>query len=171
MRLVSNLYMLDSVNGNVFTMPVPATVNAFVNATVHQIPEINALLAQSVDKAAGDQGFVLFNLDAQTVANLPLSDGFTTVANLDAGTVVCCLATRKVVARALQHGGSSAVICNLATGDVAVVANPDGVTGIGPPAAPGGGARVVLTNAQANTVSAVAYANNRQVGIVVIRVP
>src|SRR5215472_3377212 len=50
--------------------------------------------------ATGDQGFVLFNPDAQTVANLPVPDGFTTVANLDAGTVVCCLAMRKVVARA-----------------------------------------------------------------------
>jgi hypothetical protein len=169
------IYVLDGVNGNVFTMPVPSTVNAFGTATLQEIPEINSLLAQTIDKTAGDQGFVLFNLDAQTVSNLPLPDGFVTVTNLDDGTTVCCLATRKLVARALKAGGSSVVIYDLATGEVVVVPNPDNVTGIGPPA--GGGAqaltaaRLVLANSQANTVSAVAYNANRQVGIIVIRIP
>jgi uncharacterized protein (TIGR03437 family) len=172
------MYVLDSVNGNVFTLPVPSTVNAFVTATVQQIPEINSLLVQAIDKTAGDQGFVLFDLDAQTVTNLPLPDGFVTVNNLTDGASVCCLATRKLVARALKAGGSSVVMYDLVTGDVLVVPNPDNVTGIGPPpAANGGGAqaatagRVVLANAQANTVSAVGYNGNRQVGIILIRIP
>jgi hypothetical protein len=161
-------------------MPLPNTVNAFGTATLQQIPEMNALLAQSVDKIAGDQGFVLFNLDAQTVSNLPLPDGFVTVTNLDDGATVCCLATRKLVARALKAGGSSVVIYDLVTGDVVVAPNPDNVTGIGPPAATGNGggaaaaanpARLVLANSQANTVSAVAYNGNRQVGIIVIGIP
>jgi hypothetical protein len=59
-----------------------------------------------------------------------------------------------------------------------VVVNPGPVTSIGPPANPApanGGAvnpaRIVLANANANTISAVAYTNNRQVGIMVIRIP
>jgi hypothetical protein len=170
------LYVLDGVNGNVVTMPVPNTVNAFVTGSLQEIPEINSLLVQTIDKAAGDQGFVLFNLDAGTVTNLPLPDGFVTVNNLaDAGTP-CCLATRKLVARALKAGGSSVVIYDLVTGDVVVVPNPDNVTSIGPPAgaaatANANAARLVLANSQANTVSAVAYNGTRQVGIVVIRIP
>ena len=39
------------------------------------------------------------------------------------------------------------------------------------PTAPVISARVVIANAQANTVSAVAYNNDRQVGILVIRIP
>src|SRR5205823_11111148 len=103
-----------------------------------------------------------------------------TVADLADGTTVCCFATRKLIARAVKQGGSNAVVYDLATGDVTVVPNPEGVTSVGPPAtAPGGGnagaavtaARVVLANAMANTISAVAYTKNRQVGIMVIRVP
>jgi uncharacterized protein (TIGR03437 family) len=175
------LYVLDGVNGNVVTMPVPNTVNAFVNASLQEIPEINSLLVQAIDRTAGDQGFVLFNLDAGTVSNLPLPDGFVTVNNLVDGATPCCLATRKLVARALKAGGSSAVIYDLVTGDVVVVPNPDNVTSIGPPAAAnaGGGAggnaavaaRLVLANSQANTISAIAYAGTRQVGVVIIRVP
>jgi uncharacterized protein (TIGR03437 family) len=166
------LYVLDGVNGNMFAMPVPQAVSAFTNTSVQPIPEINALLAQAIDKTAGDQGFVLFNLDAQTVRNLPVPDGFSSVADLNSGGAVCCLATRKLAARALKQGGSNVAIYNIATGDVSVVDNPANVTSIGPAAGQGAAAaRLILTNAQANTVAAVAYSGNRQVGVVVIRVP
>jgi hypothetical protein len=171
------LYVLDGVNGNAVTMPVPAAVTAFTSGTLLEIPEINSLLVATFDKLAGDQGFVLFNLDAQTAKNLPLPDGFASVANLNDGAAVCCLATRTLVARAVKQGGSNVVAYRLATGDVVVVPNPQNVTSVGPPAASAAGAnavtaaRVVIANAQANTISAVGYANNRQVGILVIRIP
>lgn len=172
------LYVLDGVNANAVTLPLPAGVSAFTSATLQPIPENNSLLVQAIDKLAGDQGFVLFNLDAQTAASLPLPDGFASVTNLDDGTTVCCFATRKLIARAVKPGGSSAVIYDLVSGDVSVVTNPGPVTSIGPPANPApanGGAvtaaRLVLANANANTISAVAYTNNRQVGIMVIRIP
>jgi uncharacterized protein (TIGR03437 family) len=174
------VYVLDGVNASAATLPLPNGVTAFTIASLQPIPENNSLLVQAIDKLAGDQGFVLFNLDAQTAANLPLPDGFASVTNLDDGTTVCCFATRKLIARAVKAGGSAAVIYDLVTGDVNVVANPDGVTSIGPPAGAGGGggsvpaaaaARVVLANAMANTIAAVAYTNNRQVGIMVIRIP
>jgi uncharacterized protein (TIGR03437 family) len=48
------------------------------------------------------------------------------------------------------------------------------ISSAGPPPGPGQGAagpRLILANSRANTVSAVAYTNNRQVGIMVVRVP
>jgi hypothetical protein len=86
----------------------------------------------------------------------------------------------------LKQGGSNVVVYHLTTGDVVVVPNPQNVTSVGPPAAAAGAgsnpgnsaganavtaARVVIANAQANTISAVGYINNRQVGILVIRIP
>ena len=165
------LYVLDGVNGNAVTMPSPAGVTAFTNATILPIPEVNSLLVQTFDKLAGDQGFILFDLDAQTAGNLPLPDGFTSVASLNDGTTVCCLATRTLTARALKQGGSNVVVYRLDTGDVVVVSNPANVTNVGPPAGAAAGSRVVIANALANTVSAVAYINNRQAGILVIRIP
>jgi len=168
------LYVLDGVNANVFTLPAPSTVNGFTNATLQQIQDINALLVQAIDKTAGDQGMVLFNLDTAKAMNLPVPEGFVNVNNLDDGATVCCLATRKLVGRALKQGGSNIVFYSLVNGDVTVVPNPDGVTSAGPPPAAGQGAaapRLILANSRANTVSAVAYTNNRQVGIMVVRIP
>ncbi|MEO8370100.1 MAG: IPT/TIG domain-containing protein [Candidatus Solibacter sp.] len=170
------LYVLDGVNGNAVTLPVPAAVTAFTSGTLQQIPEMNSLLVQTFDKVGGDQGFVLFNLDTQLAANLPLPEGFASVATLNDNGSVCCLATRKLISRAIKPGGSSVVVYQLGTGDVAVVPNPDNVTSLGPAVAANGAnaanaARVVIANAQANTISAVAYNGNRQVGIVVIRIP
>ncbi|MEO8595043.1 MAG: hypothetical protein ABI759_17115 [Candidatus Solibacter sp.] len=168
------LYVLDGVNGNAVTLPVPAAVTAFTSATMQQIPEMDSLLLQTLDRAAGDQGFVLFNLDTQVAANLPLPDGFAGVATLNDNGTVCCLATRKLIARAVKQGGSNVVVYNLETGDVVVAPNPENVTSIGPAAAAGNAAnaaRVVIANAQANTIAAVAYNGNRQIGIILIRIP
>jgi len=81
------------------------------------------------------------------------------------------------VGRALKSGGASLVIYDLATGDVTVVPNPDGVTHFGPPptanpaaaaATPG---QLMSANARANTVNAVAYNGARQAGVMVVRIP
>jgi hypothetical protein len=152
-------------------------VNGFTDASVQQIPELNSLLVQTIDRVAGDQGLVLFNLDEQTVTGLPVPDGFTTVAPLNDGTTPCCLVTRKLIARTLKQGAASVVIYDLITGDIEPVPLPDGITSIGPPPAANGGGgaaanppRLILSNSRANTVSAVAYNGNRQAGIIVVRV-
>jgi hypothetical protein len=167
------LYVLDGVNGSAFLLPLPATVNGFTDATLQQIPDLNSLLVQTVSRAAGDQGLLLFNLDEQTVMHLPVPEGFTTVNNLgDAGTV-CCLATRKLVGRAMRQGGSAIVIYDLLTNDIMVAPNPEGITSTGPPPGLAGvaAARLILANSRANTVAAVAYSGGRQAGIMVIRIP
>jgi hypothetical protein len=165
------LYVLDGVNGSSFVLTVPDTVNGFTDASVQQIPEQNSLLAQSIDKTAGDQGLVLFNLDLHTAANLFVPDGFTTVTALNDGTTVCCLATRKLVGRALKSGAANVVIYDLVTGDITVVPNPNGVTHFGPPAAANQPPGLFSANARANTVSGVAYNGAKQAGIMVVRIP
>lgn len=96
------LYVLDGVNGSAFVLASPGTVTGFTDASVQQVPEMNALVAQTIDKSAGDQGLVLFDLDLQTSTNLFVPDGFATVAALHDGTTVCCLATRKPAGRLIS---------------------------------------------------------------------
>jgi len=173
------VYVLDGVNASAVLLAMPAGLNGFTDSTLQQIPQLNALLAQTIDKTAGDEGLILFNLDLQTVQSLAVPDGFTTVAALEDNGAVCCLATRKLLARATKQGGASLVVYDLQTNELAVASNPDGVTSFGPP--PGGGAnaganaanaaRVISSNARANTAYAVAYTGNRQVGIMVVRIP
>jgi uncharacterized protein (TIGR03437 family) len=170
------VYVLDGVNASTVLLAMPAGLNGFTDTTLQQIPQLNALLAQTVDKVAGDEGLILFNLDLQTVQNLPVPDGFTTVTALEDNGAVCCLATRRLLARAQKAGGAALVIYDLLTNELAVAPNPDGVTSFGPP--PGGGvnaaanaARVISSNARANTAYAVAYNGTRQVGIIVVRIP
>jgi uncharacterized protein (TIGR03437 family) len=169
------VYVLDGVNASSFLLPMPVGVSGFSDAGLQQIPELNALLAQTIDRIAGDQGLVLLSLDLQTVVNLPVPDGFTTVAPIEDNGTACCLATRKLLARALKQGGSNLVYYDLLSNELTVVPNPEGVTSFG---AAGGGAnaaanaaRLMSANARANTVFAVAYNGNRQIGIIVVRIP
>jgi hypothetical protein len=227
------IFVMDGVNANVFTLNLPSGVSGFTDASLRKIPSVNSLLATTIDKIAGDQGLVLFNLDLQSAKALPVPAGFTAVEELDDGGTPCCLATRKLVARATKTGGSSLVIYDLNTNDILLVDNPQGITSIGPapvqraaagggggttptppgggtPGTPGGGGggggttptppgggtpvppvtpvapggaglpaaqpavRVTAVNPRANTVAAVAYGGpqgNRQVGVIVVRIP
>lgn len=164
------VYVLDGVNANAVLLSVPAGVNGFTDASLQQIPQLNALLAQTIDKIAGDQGLVLFNLELQMAQNLAVPDGFVTVAALGNNGAVCCLATRKLLARAIKPGAASLVIYDLLSNELTVAPNPDGVTSFGPPPA-AKAARVIASNAQANTAYAVAYNGTKQVGIMVVRIP
>ncbi len=165
------VYVLDGVNASASVLPLPASVNGFSDATLQQIPELNSLFAQTTNRAAGDQGLLLYNLDLQTVTNLPVPDGFTTVAPLEDAGTVCCLATRKIVARALKQGASNLVIYDLISNELTVVPNPEGVTSFGPPQAAGTAGRLISANSSANTAYAVTYNGNRQTGIMVVRIP
>jgi uncharacterized protein (TIGR03437 family) len=168
------IYVLDGVYGSAAVLPLPPTVNGFSDASLQQVPELNSLLAQTVNRVAGDQGLLLFNLDRQTVTNLPVPEGFTSIAPLQDGAAICCLTTRKIIARALKQGGSNLVIYDLLSNELAVVPNPEGVTSFGPPPAPqavGTPARLISANSRANTAYAVTYNGNRQTGIMVVRIP
>jgi uncharacterized protein (TIGR03437 family) len=166
------IYVLDGANGNISSLSVAAPVKGFTDASVLQVPALVGLFAQNINKTAGDDGFSLFDLDAQTVTNIPVPDGYDTLAPLNDGATVCCLATRKLVLRALKQGGSAVAIYDLAAGTTTVVEGPQGVTSIGPAtAAAGANGRLVAANARANTVYAVAYRGAKQAGIIVIHVP
>lgn len=181
------LYLLDGVTATPFRVDLPAGLNAF--AQLQPVRDLNLLVGLGRARTvAGDGGLVAFDLDrAQgTVYNVP--DGFATVQLLSTFP-----ATRKVVARGIRTGNSGAniLIYDLATADVTVVPNPEGVAFVGNPPAqpgqPGGGGggggggvpgqpqapQVILrTTPRAQTVEAVTFsADRRQNGIVVIRVP
>jgi uncharacterized protein (TIGR03437 family) len=164
------IYVLDGGNGGVFELALPSGVDGFTDSSLQQIAAIDSLLVQTINKTAGDQGFVLFDLDRQNVSNLPVPDGFDTLAFLNDGANACCLNTRNLVARALAAGQSAIVVYDLVTGDLNIVANPSGVTSVGSPQANAPNP-LVAANSRANTVYGVAYRGNRQAGIIVIRLP
>jgi uncharacterized protein (TIGR03437 family) len=164
------VYVLDGATGAVFELALPAGIDGFTDSSVQQIPAIDGLLVQTLNTTAGDEGLVLFNLDQQTVTNLPVPNGFDTLAFLDDGTTVCCMNTRMLVARALKTGASSVVVYDLATGNLTVADNPAGVTSVGSPVAAAANP-LVAANARANTVYAVAYKGAKQAGIIVVRLP
>jgi hypothetical protein len=126
------LYVLDGANETLFTLRAPADAVAFTDATVRKIPTLNTLIATTNEKVSGDHGLLVFDLNMQSVQVLYLPAGFTSVAELDDNGTVCCLATRKIVARALKTGGSNLVVYNLANNDFTVIENPQGVTSVGP---------------------------------------
>jgi len=163
------LYVLDAPSGSAYPIAVPAGVSGFEDTGLQPVPEINSLLAQTIQKTAGDQGFVLFDLagEAATVFGVPA--GFDTLEALSDGTTVCCMVDRQLALRAVTTGASSVVVFDLATANPVVVANPAGVTSFGPPT--GSTARLAGANARANAVWGVAYKAAKQVGIMVVRLP
>ena len=166
------IYVLDGATGNVSSLSVASPVTGFADASVLQIPAMTSLLAQNIKKAAGDDGFTLFDLDARTATTIPVPDGYDTLSALTDGTAVCCLATQKVVLRALKQGGSAVAVYDLASGTINAVEGSQGVSSIGPPTAAGSaGGRLISADAAANAIFAVTYRGSKQVGIIVIQVP
>lgn len=168
----ATIYVLDGAAGAVSSLSVSTPVTGFTDSSVQQIPNLVSLFAQNIGKTAGDDGFTLFDLNALTATALPVPDGYDTLAPLNDGTTVCCLATRKLVLRALKPGGSAVAIYDLSDGAMSLVEGPQGITSIGPAAAAAGAnGRLISANARANTVYAVAYRGPKQAGIIVIHVP
>ena len=177
------LYMLDGVTATPFRLDLPAGLNGF--SQLRAVRDLNLLVGLGRARTlAGDGGLVIFDLDRAQGSVLSPPDGFATVQLLDIFP-----ATRKVIARGIRTGntGAQILIYDLATGDVTMVANPEGVAFVGtPPAVPGqpgqGGGGVpgqpqapvivLRSTPRAQTVEAVTYAaDRRQNGILVIRVP
>jgi hypothetical protein len=179
------LFVLDSVTASTFRMDLPAGVTTF--AAPRPVPAMNALIAQAMNRTAGDAGLVVFDLERAEVRVLPVPEGFAVVNLLEVFTT-----TRKLVARGIKAGGTQYLIYDLLSGDLQMPPNPEGVASVGGPAAragqaagaggqqlPGGGAAQPQgpqiqqrPNAKANTVTGFAYSGEgKQLGVVVLRVP
>lgn len=174
------LYLLDGVTATPFRVDLPAGLNGF--SQLRAVRDLSLLVGLGrARNVPGDGGVVTFDLDRAQGSVLNVPEGFATVQLLDIFP-----ATRKVIARGIRTGntGAQILIYDLATGDVTVVANPDGVGFVGnPPAQAGGGGGgvpgqpqapmiVLRSTPRAQTVEAVTYSpERRQNGILVIRVP
>lgn len=180
------LYVLDSVTASTFRMDLPPGITSFAN--LNPVPLMNALIGLAMNRAAGDAGFVFFDLDRAEAKVLPTPEGFSQVNLMGIFPT-----TRKLVARGTRTGGAGFqyLIYDLVSGDLLMPPNPEGVASVGAappragqPAAPGGAAPggtpapatvpAVLqrANPKANSVAAVAFdSRGRQVGVMALRVP
>ena len=169
------LSVLDGATVSAFSLALPAGVASFAGAS--PIPEINAVVALANNRAAGDGGIVVFDLDDALVTVLPVPDGFQTVSAIGPGGLAAGFlpATRKLAVRANKAGGAGSqyVIYDLSGRNNAglfVVPNPDGVAFVG--GLPAQAAQLQRVNARSNTIAAVGYsADRKQAGVLVVRVP
>jgi uncharacterized protein (TIGR03437 family) len=190
------IFTLDGVTLTPARFDPPPGVAAI--GQVVRAPELNLLIAPGTNRAQGDGGFVVFDLDRAETRVMPSPEGFTSVQFLGILT-----STRKLVARGIRPDGARLLVYDLVTGDLFMPANPEGVAWFGPPVqagapgqpgqgpgqGPGPGPGIPLpgqgqqqqqqtpliglrANVRANTVEAIGYNTERQqVGIVVVRVP
>lgn len=166
-RTSSTVYVFDGANRSASRLDLPSGVNAIQNPTA--IPALSALIATAQKRAAGDDGFVVFDLEAGTSRHLALPDGFGSIAL--AGFFP---ATHKVVARGIStdRKTSNLIVYDLDGKDASVVPNPDGVASLGSRPGTPITARQLVTSTNANTVSAIGYnADGKQVGVVSVRIP
>ena len=181
--LSDTLYIYDSVAGSPFRLDLPAGIVGFQQIT--PVPSLNGLVATVIaSRVAGDGGLVYFDLENEKTTVFPVPEGFNTVAFVGVFTN-----TRKIVARGVKTNGTQYLIYDLATGNLTLPANPEGVAYVGPlpavaagpggqPGQPGQGqqpqqqVQAQVVNGKANTLVALAYdAARSPVGIVAIKVP
>ena len=174
-NLSDTLFVLDGVTSTTFRLDLPSGVTNFTN--VQPLVEISSLIALATNRAAGDAGIVLFDLDAGTSRLFPTPEGFATVQIIDV-----FINTRKLIARGIRpnNAGSQYLIYDLLTGDLAMPPNPEGVAFVGnvPPQQPTPGqpqqpqVQLQRSNAKANAITAVTFgADRRPSGILLLRVP
>jgi uncharacterized protein (TIGR03437 family) len=166
-RTASTLFALDGADGSPLKLDAPEGIPGFQTPTA--IPAMDALIAVGLKRVAGDIGFAFFDLAGGTSKQLALPDGFATVSL--AGFFP---ATRKILARGISadRKSSSLVIYDVLTGNSSVVANPDGVASVAGKPGAAASPRLMVINANANTVSAVGFdADGKQVGVLTVRIP
>jgi hypothetical protein len=168
------LYVLDAANENSFRFDLPAGVNNFSGG--QPVPAMNLIVAAANNRAAGDAGLILFDLETAESRLLPTPEGFALV-----NAIGVAPALRKVVARGIlaNNAGAQFLVYDLLTGDLEIVKNPDGVTWVGPaPAAPPTPGQPpqqqvqipIRFNAKFNSVEAIALGEDRrQRGAVVLK--
>jgi uncharacterized protein (TIGR03437 family) len=166
-RTASTIFAIDGSDGSPIKLDPPTGISAFQAPTA--IPAMDALIALGLRRAAGDIGFAFFDLANGTAKQLALPDGFATVSF--AGFFP---ATRKILARGISadRKTSNLVIYDVLTGNSSIVANPDGVASVAGKPGAVVSPRLMVTNANANTVSAVGFdADGKQVGVLTVRIP
>lgn len=166
-RTSSSIYVFDGANRAAQRLELPTGVNAI--QTPSAIPALSALIATAQRRAVGDDGFVIFDLDAGTSRHLAVPEGFGSVS-----LVGFFPATRKLVARGIStdRRTSGLIVYDLEGKEVFVVKNPEGVASIGSRPGVGVAARQLVTSPNANTVAGIGYdADGKQVGVVSVRIP
>jgi hypothetical protein len=168
------LYVFDGVTSSAFRLDLPPEVASFAN--VNSFPPMGILYAQATSRAVGDAGIVIFDLENASTRLLPTPAGFVSVQPL-----TIFPATRKLIARGtkIEPAGTQILIYELVSGDLQIVANPEGVSFVGQapnaPGQPGQPAQqqVVLQNVnpKSNAVTMVGFdAERRPVGVLLVRV-
>ncbi|MEZ5353651.1 MAG: hypothetical protein R2762_13515 [Bryobacteraceae bacterium] len=134
-NISDTLFVLDSAAGSAFRLDLPPGVNGFTG--IQPVPELSGLLAVATNQVAGDAGLVFFDLTNEKQTLLTVPEGFATVA-----AVGVFPTTRKIVARGTKTGntGSQYLVYEIATGELTLAENPDGVAFVGVLPAQGGGA-------------------------------
>jgi len=167
------LYVFDGVTSSAFRLDLPPEVSSFAN--VNAFPPMGILYAQATARAIGDAGIVIFDLENASTRLLPTPAGFTSVQPL---TILP--ATRKLVARGakIEPAGTQILIYDLLSGDLQIVANPDGVAFVGAlpnvPGQPGQPAQqqpaLQNVNPKSNAITVVGFdAQRRPVGVLLVR--
>ena len=165
-RMASSIFVLDGADFSTLRLDVPAGLAGFQAPTT--IPLMDSLVATAQKRAAGDSGFVFFDLAQGAVRQFALPDGFTTAAL--AGFFP---ATRKLVARAVAADRrTSFIVFDIATGTATPVPNPDGVASLASRPGAAASPRLLVANPNTNTIAAVGFdADGQQVGVVTVRIP
>ncbi len=164
------LYAFDGVNETAFRFDLPAGVNNFSGNNA--IPAMNLIVAAANNRAAGDAGLVVFDLERAEAKLLPTPEGFAAV-----NFVGVAQGLRKLIARGVLAGNAGAriLIYDLVNGDLEIVPNPEGVLWVGPLPPVQGQQQApvpIRLNGKTNSVEAVGYGEDRrQRGVVVVRVP
>lgn len=161
-----SVFVYDPTNDSIRKLDTPRGATAF--SGLQPVPATGQLLALATNRAAGDEGLILFDLASGAARLFPVPDGFTRVANPR-----LLVTNRKLTARGIKADGAQLLVFDSSSGAVTVVPNPDGVQSLGGPSAAGGGgggqARVVWEpNENSNSILAAAFAGDRPVGVVVI---
>ncbi len=135
------LDILDGVNLTTTRLQLPAGITSF--SGLRTIGTTGLIVAPAQRSVAGDEGFVVFNVEEATAKVLPVPMGFASVQLVDVFT-----STRKLLARGIKTGNTGAqyLLYDLTTTDLELIPNPPGVAWVGnvpaqaaTPAAPGGG--------------------------------
>jgi uncharacterized protein (TIGR03437 family) len=177
------IYVFDGVNASAYRLDLPAGVSNF--SGLNPQPNLNLAIAQANNRAVGDAGIVLFDLERSESRLLPTPEGFSNIQFLGIYPAIRKLAARGILA---NNAGAQILVYDLDNGDLQILPNPDGNAWFGTPiqaAAPGqpggggqgggpGQAQVNLpirANLKAHSVDGMIYDSARQAkGIAVVRI-
>ena len=178
------IYVLDGVGNSTFRLDLPPEIATFNNLS--PIPDMTLLVAQASapgSNLAGGAGLVIFDIENQQAKLLPTPAGYSAVQLLATFPV-----SRKLLARGTRAdpAGSQLLLYDLVTGNLQILANPEGVSWVGQvPNAPGQPGQqgqpgqpgqqpapaIQHFSPRSNAVHVMGYGANRQpAGMILVRV-